>query len=570
MAQTDCIFPFFKEFITNHLIIRGNWERMTLCIYGLPVSPAETHKLLEQAKTDVSLESLIKQEEAENPENPNFTKEEIDLLSKYKVDQLISPYIKCELMDDFRKAYFINPPNLSMIEKTRTGYIYYEKELNFCIQCLNNFYLFDLKSSKNMKLTVNNQGYLFLSNSNEDSSGSNIEELNIINYQSLCKKLIDLITKLIENNNCFLENECVFNKDNYQIYLKFPEMLVDIIINGLFGKLYGFIEIRYALKMLKLISNSAYFTELFVEKNGMELLYSLLLGRENTYFFNVTTNSQFINMFNSSNSNNQQANSSIIKIAVLENIYKLITHKTAFNRFIENNEKNKENHMYFMIKDFLKENEKEISQNNLNNLNQTSNVNLNMNGNHQTDNVQNLVGASNISNLKSDSRFNTKQEKDDYSKEDENTASRRKEKDRKSRKSKKKSKKDRRNSRSRSRSRSKSKSKTVSRSKESQESNVSGKKNPKNIVNNNFKSNNLNANSSSNNMTLVTAQNNISNANLNTNTILKNGYQILLALLTQKKNNIIFNLIKKVLDKVTFIVYLKELKHITELLVSQL
>jgi len=104
MAQTDCLFPFFKEFITNHLIIRGNWERITVCIYGLAVSPTDSHKLLELAKSDVSLESLIKMEEAENPENTNFTKEEIELLSKCKVDQLISPYIKCELMDDFRKA----------------------------------------------------------------------------------------------------------------------------------------------------------------------------------------------------------------------------------------------------------------------------------------------------------------------------------------------------------------------------------------------------------------------------------------------------------------------------------
>ena len=575
MAQSDCIFPFFKEFITNHLIIRGNWERMTLCIYGLPVSPTEAHKLLEQAKTDVSLESLTKQEEAENPENTNFTNEEIDLLSKYKVDQLISPYIKCELMDDFRKAYFINPPNLSMIEKTRTGYIYYEKELNFCLHCLNNFYLYDSKASKNMKLTVNNQGYLYLSAVGEEANGANIEELNIINYQSLCKKLIDLVTKLIENNNCFSENECVFNKDNYQIYLKFPEMLVDIVISGLCGKLYGFIEIRYALKMLKLISNSAYFTDLFVERNGMELLYSLLLGRENTYFFNTTANNDFVNMFNSSNANNQQANSSIIKIAVLENIYKLITHKTAFYRFIENNEKNKDNQIYFMIKDFLKENEKENLQNNLNinNNNQSGNVSFNISGNQQAGNQQNLIGVSIIANTKSDSKTNVKPEKDDISKEEDNNNynnSKRKDKDRKSRKSKKKSKKDRRNSRSRSRSRSKSKSKsrTISKSKEkSQESDHSGKKNSKNILYN-LNNVNLNANSSSTNLTALNPISNTApNFNMNTNTILKNGYQILLALLTQKKNNIIFNLINKILSKVTFIVYLKELGHITELLV---
>jgi len=552
------------------------------------VSQSEAHKLLEQAKSDASLESLIKQEEAENPENANFTKEEIDLLSKYKVDQLISPYIKCELMDDFRKAYFINPPNLSMIEKTRTGYIYYEKELNFCIQCLNNFYLFDPKACKGQKLTVNSQGYLYLSAINgEDANGANIEELNIINFQSLCKKLIDLITKLIENNNCFLENECVFNRDNYQIYLKFPEMFVDIIINGLFGKLYGFLEIRYALKMLKLISNSAYFTKLFVERNGMELLYSLLLGRENTYFFIPSANNAFANMYNSSSyNNNQKANSSIIKIAVLENIYKLITHKTAFVRFIENNEKNKDNQMYFMIKDILKENEKENLQNNLNATNITNpiaNGNFNMGTNVQSDNIQNLIGAgaSNLLNSKSDLKTNKQQEKDDNNLKDEETTNvikekeKRKDKDKKSRKSKKKSKKDRRNSRSRSRSKSKSKSKTFSRSKESQESDHSlGKKKSKNCSNLNIS--NLNTlNYSSNNITLTTALNaemNVAspplNLNINTNTILKSGYQVLIALLTLKKNNIIYNLIQKILSKVTFLIYLKELGHITEMLVN--
>jgi len=530
-----------------------------MCIYGLPVSPTEAHKLLEQAKSDVSLESLIKMEEAENPENSNFTKEEIDLLNNYKVDQLISPYIKCELMEDFRKAYFINPPNLSMIEKTRTGYIYYEKELNFCIQCLNNFYLFDPKVCKGKKLTVNSQGYLYLSVMEE--ANTNIEELNIINYQSLCKKLIDLISKLIANNSCFLENECVFNKDNYQIYLKFPEMLIDIIINGLMGKLYGFIEIRYALKLLKLVSNSAHLTEVFLEKNGMELLYSLLLGRENTYFFN--NNSTFANLFNSCNPNNQ-SNSSVIKIGVLENIYKLITHKTAFNRFIENNEKNKNNQMYFMIKDLLKENEKENIQN-VNNLN--LNPNSNISTNNAFDNTQNQ-GLNNINGKESKSI--NKEKNDENPKEEDN---KKREKEKKSKKSKKKSKKDRRISRSRSRSKSrsisKSKSRTFSRSKQSVESEHSQRKKSKITLNNlsTINSNNLNIN--------LNAGENINtfnptltlNLNTNTNTILKNGYQILLTLLTQKKNNIIFNIIQKILNKVTFIVYLKELGHITELLV---
>lgn len=529
LAQADCIFPFFKEFVTNHLIIRGNWEKITLCIYGLPVPPAEAHKLTEQAKSDISLESLIKMEEAENPENTNFTKEEIDLLNKYKVDQLISPYIKCELIDDFRKAYFINPPNLSMVEKTRTGFIYYEKELNFCIQCLNNFYVFDPKISKSKKLTVNSQGYLYLSGM--EGVNTNIEELNLLNFQSLSKKLIDLMTKLISNNNVFLENECVFNRDNYQIYLKFPEMLVDIVMNALYGRLYGYIEIRYALKLLKLMANSAYLTDLFVEKNGMELLYGLLLGKDCISVGSSTCSNNVNSLHCHQNTNinyhlNYYPTSSVITVSVLENVYKLLTHKSAFIRFIENNEKNKNNQVYFMIKDILKEAEKENVQNM---------TNLNSN-NTTTENVNNILNT-NFNNIK---EIKLK-ERDEISKEDEEN----KKKDRqekKSKRGKKKSRKDRKNSRSRSKSR--SKSRTISKSRNSVESNNSAKKKSK-----------------LNNMTAspLTAQ--------TKNLPLKNGYQILLTILLQKNNQIIYNMIKKIMNKITFLIYLRELGQITELLV---
>lgn len=54
----DCIFPFYSKFVTNHLIIRGTYEKLTLCIYGATYSNQESFSFLEAAKTEVNLERL--------------------------------------------------------------------------------------------------------------------------------------------------------------------------------------------------------------------------------------------------------------------------------------------------------------------------------------------------------------------------------------------------------------------------------------------------------------------------------------------------------------------------------
>lgn len=54
----DSVFPFYGKLTTNHLIIRGSFEKITLCIYGQPCSNQESISLLECSRNDVNLEKL--------------------------------------------------------------------------------------------------------------------------------------------------------------------------------------------------------------------------------------------------------------------------------------------------------------------------------------------------------------------------------------------------------------------------------------------------------------------------------------------------------------------------------
>lgn len=56
--QLDSIFPFYKKLITNHIIIRGTFEKMTIGVYGQPCNNQATICLLENARNDVNLEKL--------------------------------------------------------------------------------------------------------------------------------------------------------------------------------------------------------------------------------------------------------------------------------------------------------------------------------------------------------------------------------------------------------------------------------------------------------------------------------------------------------------------------------
>jgi hypothetical protein len=414
-GATDCIFPFYREFVTNHIVIRGMFERMTLCIYGQPVSGTEGHILYEAAKTDVPLDKLnTAEDDYQQTDKLNLTNDDVELFNNYPIDHLIAPYIKCEILGGLKKAYLINPPNMNMVEKTKTGYIYYENDLNYYVQSLYNFYLNENKSNKP-----------------STRYGSN-DDLGTIDFQTYFKKICDILKILLNNNKVFLEDDCVFNNENYEIFHKIPDTVIDIVLHSLSGKLYNFSEIKSGLKLLRVITNSGVLVLKFIEKGGFELLYTLLLNRDSSL---------------------------IIKVLVLENIYRLITHHRAFSYFMENMDKNKFPQQYFMIKESTKDLD--------------------------------------ISDDKKPKK-----------------------------KSKKKSK--RKNSESRSRSRSRSRSDSVS-------SDIGERRKKKKQAK---------------------------------NILLKNGYQIILTMIVGKRNHVVVNLIKRIVNKVALQMYLREFSSFLEKMVS--
>jgi hypothetical protein len=439
--------------MTNHIIIRGMYEKITLCVYGLPYTGTEGHLLLEAAKNDVPLEKLQNLDESDHEDRLNLTNDDIELLNTHTIDSLISPYIKCEILGGLKKAYFINPPNLNMVEKTKTGYIYYENDLNYYSQSLYNFYLNEHKSNRNNKYPIN------ISNNHLEPNEGMLDSTTFLTY---FKKISDIVKILIANNFAFLEDDCVFSTNNYEIFHKMPEIIMDVIIFSLDGNLIGYTEVNWGLKLLKIMSNSSHFTNLFVEKSGFERLYSILLNKDS-------------NM--------------IIRALVLENIYKLITHKKAFSKLMESIDKTKLPQQYFMIKEG--------------------------------------TTSSKETDITVESNGNYKEEKT-VKKKDKEKRDRSRERDRgEKKKSKKKSKRERRNksqSRSRSpreRSRSHISKDSVKSSDNSGKGKYSSKKQAKNVP-------------------------------------LKNGYQIILTLLIGKKNYLLISIIKKLINKVSLLLSLKE------------
>lgn len=430
--------------MTNHIIIRGMYEKITLCIYGLPHGGTEGHILLDTAKNDVPLEKLSNYEEYQQQDKINLTNDDIELLNNYTIDSLISPYIKCEVIGGLKKAYFINPPNLNMVEKTKTGYIYYENDLNYYSQCLYNFYLNENKTNKNNKYPISITGETVVSHPEEIIS-------NVISFQTYFKKISNIIKILISNNSAFLDDDSVFSHNNFEIFHKIPDITVDIIIFALQGKIFGYSEITYGLKLLKIITNSAFLVSKFVDKNGLENLYNLILNKQISL---------------------------VIKVLVLEIIYAMITYNKAFSRFMENIDKSKFQQQYFMIKE--------------------------------------------------SARDGDLPEKEQKEREvPDKKRGRSPDKDRK--RSRKKSKKDKKSSRTPSRSR----SRTYSRGSSSDNSNMRKRKKKQ-----------------------------------SKNVLLKNGYQIILTLIIEKRNNLIINIIRKIVNKVSFLLYLKEFGNFAENLVS--
>ena len=57
-GQEDIIFPVYSKLITNHIILRGTLEKITICIYGVPCNNQETILLIENARNEINLEKL--------------------------------------------------------------------------------------------------------------------------------------------------------------------------------------------------------------------------------------------------------------------------------------------------------------------------------------------------------------------------------------------------------------------------------------------------------------------------------------------------------------------------------
>ena len=351
-GETDNIFPLLQEFTTNHVIFRGKFEMITMCIYGTTCDSNENSIYLEQARNDVSLEKINEKiqikKNTQIEKHTLISKEEENLISKYPVEKLMEGSGEMEQIfkDDmeakkkietmnvendfeslsnsesttsyeiFKEINYINKGNKNMIDKTKTGYIYYENDLKQIIENLINFYNLEDK---------------------------NISEQLILQHHINFKNLFVILEILIDRNKAHLEDDCVFNKKNLDIFSLIPNNIISIINKSLKGLKSGETEIKFGLKLLKYISNSEKFVKEFIKNNGMEQLYNIILMN---------------NEFHSHSSSHEKKEISpflLLKALALENIYKLLTFNCAYEKLVEKIDKNNFPIKEFMIKETLKD-----------------------------------------------------------------------------------------------------------------------------------------------------------------------------------------------------------------------
>ena len=330
-GQTDSIFPFYNEFVTNHIVFRGKFEKITMCIYGTPYEGNDKFNILENAKNDIDLEKIEENLKSKNEDNIEeslkISREEREIAKEFPIEKLLNrfEYYNVNINEyKLNRAFNIKKPNLNMIEKTQTGYIYYENDI---ANLINN--LLEIYTLKNKNIT------------NEV----------IVNHQKNFKHLFDLLFILINRNEAFLDNDCVFRKENLEIFSKFPNNCIDILLNGLKGNIYGYTEIKYSLKLLKYISNSEDLVNQFVNNFGMELLYNIIL-------ININDNNNNNNMSTA----NENSECILLKSLALECIYRLITFNSAFKKLLSENIDKKKFVYNFSIIEKIKED----SNNNVN------------------------------------------------------------------------------------------------------------------------------------------------------------------------------------------------------------
>ena len=260
-GETDCIFPFRKEFVTNHIVIRGKFEKITMCIYGKVYDENDKSLIIENAKSDVPLEKLDEIisnnrnfDEFELNKIPN---DDLEFVKLYSIESLTKnySYIKNNVKNyEINRVYNLNKPNMNMIERTKNGYIYYENDMNSSVQNLFDFYL--------SKDTLNDE--------------------RVVQHQKSYKFLFDILKILIRRNFAYLEMDCVFRNENLEIFSNIPveisDKIINIINNSLNGYIYGYTEIKFGLKLLKFISNSQLLVVKFVNNYGMDIkLFSLIM-----------------------------------------------------------------------------------------------------------------------------------------------------------------------------------------------------------------------------------------------------------------------------------------------------
>ncbi len=188
-GQTDSIFPFYNEFVTNHIVFRGKFEKITMCIYGKAYDESDKTQIIDNAKLDVPLEKLdeiyLNNINCDENEKYKLTNEELEFSKLYSIENLIQnySYIKNNVKNyEINRVYNLNKPNMNMIERTKNGYIYYENDMHASVQNLYDFYL--------TKDTLNDE--------------------RVVQHQKSYKLLFDILKILIRRNFAYLEMDCVF------------------------------------------------------------------------------------------------------------------------------------------------------------------------------------------------------------------------------------------------------------------------------------------------------------------------------------------------------------------------
>lgn len=219
-GETDGIFPLLEEFTTNQIVFRGKFEMITMCIYGTTCDNNENSLLIEQARNDVSLEKINEKiqmkKNSQIEKHTLISKEEQNLINEYPIEKLMEgsgemeqffkeeeglqkkeDLMAVENANDlesvsslettwegrFKEINHINKGNKNMIDKTKTGYIYYENDLKQIIENLLNFYNLEDK---------------------------NISEQLILEHHINFKNLFIILEILIDRNKAHLEDDCVF------------------------------------------------------------------------------------------------------------------------------------------------------------------------------------------------------------------------------------------------------------------------------------------------------------------------------------------------------------------------